>query len=135
MTRLKKLHHEKSEGKITYGENIVDNIVTLAVSELPYVELYHKTNSKGKNSSVVLYFDKKGVDVDITVKIHYSQRASEVVFAIQEAVRHTVESMTDYKILSVNVIVLGVLFDEQKNMQNLDENDAKNSDNKETVEN
>lgn len=114
MSRLKKMHQEKSEGKITYSDVIIDNIVTLAVEELPYVELYHKANSKGKNPSVVIYYDKKGIDVDLTVKIHYTQRVSETVFRIQEAVRHTVETMTDSKIQSVNVIVLGVLLDEPK---------------------
>ena len=114
MARFKKTNLEKKEGKIVYGESIIDNIVTLTVEEIPYVELYHKVSGKRKNSAVTVYMDKKGVDVDICVKIHFAQRVSEIVFGIQEAVRHNVESMTEYRIQSVNVIVMGVLFDDQK---------------------
>ena len=105
---------EKREGKITFGEGIVDNIVTLAVEELPYVKLNYKTpiKEKLKEGAVIVYVDKKGVDVDIFVDIHFSQRVSETVFRIQEAVRHSVESMTEYRILSVNVTVTGVYFDD-----------------------
>lgn len=105
---------EKKEGKITFGEGIVDNIVTLAVEELPYVKLYYKTplKAKLKEGAVIVYIDKKGVDVDVFIEIHYSQRVSETVFRIQEAIRHSVESMTEYKILSVNVTVNGVYFDD-----------------------
>ena len=115
MARFKKTNPEKKEGKIIYGEAIIDNIVCLTVEEIPYVELFHKVSGKRKNSAVTVYLDKKGVDVDICVKIHFSQRVSEVVFTIQEAIRHNVESMTEYKIQSVNVIVMGVIFGEVAN--------------------
>lgn len=114
MTRFKKMHPEKTEGKIVYGDSIVYNIVSLTVEELPFVELFHKISGKKKNAAVTVFLDKKGIDVDICVKIHFSQRVSETVFKIQEAVRHSVESMTEYRIQSVNVIVLGVYFDDVK---------------------
>ena len=34
----------------------------------------------------LVFLDKKGLDVDICVRIHFSQRVSEIVFKIQEAV-------------------------------------------------
>jgi uncharacterized alkaline shock family protein YloU len=114
MTRFKKMQPEKKEGKIVYGNAIVDNIVCLTVEELPFVELVHKVSGKKKNSAVTVFLDKKGLDVDICVRIHFSQRVSEIVFKIQEAVRHSVESMTEYRIQSVNVIVMGVIFDDVK---------------------
>ena len=119
MARFKKTNPEKKEGKIIYGESIIDNIVCLTVEEIPFVELFHKVSSKRKNAAVTVYLDKKGVDVDICVKIHFSQRVSEVVFSIQEAVRHNVESMTEYKIQSVNVIVMGVIFVDTPNNPNV----------------
>lgn len=112
MARFKKMLKQKHEGKIVFGDAIVHNIVTLSVSELPFVELYHKSNVDNENPSVSVYFDKKGIDIDIWVKIHYTQRVSETVFRIQEAVRHNVESMTEYHLLSVNVFVMGVLFED-----------------------
>ena len=132
MARFKKMQQEKTEGRIIYGSNIVDNIVCLTVSELPFVELYHKVSGKKKNSAITVFVDKKGIDVDICVKIHFTQRVSEIVFKIQEAVRHNVESMTEYKIHSVNVIVMGVLFTDIRRIkaeqtENNNENNAENS--------
>ena len=112
MARFKKMQVERKVGKVLYDDDIVNHIVSLTVDELPFVELNSKTLKNSKNSAVTVFMDKKCVDVDIVVKIHYSQRVSETVFTIQEAVRHAVETTTDYKIQSVNVIVLGVLFDE-----------------------
>lgn len=120
MARFKKTNPEKKEGKIVYGESIIDNIVCLTVEEIPFVELFHKVSGKRKNAAVTVYLDKKGVDVDICVKIHFSQRVSEVVFGIQEAVRHNVESMTEYRIQSVNVVVMGVIFGDAPNKVNAD---------------
>ena len=45
--------------------------------------------------------------------MHYSQAISDIAFKIQEAIRYNVESMTEYKIGNVNVIVLGVFFDDE----------------------
>lgn len=134
MTRFKKLQPEKKEGKIVYGNAIVDNIVCLTVEELPYVELVHKVTGKKKNPAVTVFLDKKGLDVDICVKIHFSQRVSEIVFKIQEAVRHSVESMTEYRIQSVNVIVMGVMFDDYKpEDDNKDNSEINKQDEKENI--
>ena len=127
MTHFKKKYVEKHEGKITFGEGIVDNIVTIAVEELPCVKLFYQTplKEKRKEGAVTVFFDKKGVDVDVVCEVHYSQRVSEIVFRIQEAIRHSVESMTEYKILSVNVNVVGVYFDDldTNNDQKLEKDD------------
>ena len=73
--------------------------------------------------------------MDICVKIHFSQRVSETVFKIQEAVRHSVESMTEYHIQSVNVIVTGVYFDEIKLEQKNVENNVNNTEQQRIEEN
>ena len=86
----------------------------LAVSELPYVELYHSNSKVMKSNSIFVTFDKKGVNVEVGVVIHYTQRVSEVVFKVQEIIRHNVESMTEYMISSVDVVIKGVNFDEIK---------------------
>ena len=133
MMHFKKKYVEKHEGKITFGEGIVDNIVTIAVEELPYVKLFYtnQVKEKRKEGAVTVFFDKKGVDVDVICEVHYSQRVSEMVFRIQEAIRHSVESMTEYKILSVNVSVVGVYFDdlEVKSDQKNDNDDKPSNEN------
>ena len=116
MARFKKVPTNSSEGKITYGSDIVSDIVFLALQEIPNVELYAITPYINQaRSSIKVTFEKEGVSVDVTVKTHYQQNVSEVAFKIQEAVRHNVESMTEYRIASVNVIFKGVTFDNDVN--------------------
>ena len=113
MARFKKFSQKKKEGKIVYKNGIVDGIVMLAVSQIPMAQLFSYPNSTNtKSSSVKVSYDKEGVNVDIAVKIHFSQSISDMAFKIQEAVRHDVESMTEYHIASVNVIVKSDYFDD-----------------------
>ncbi len=113
MVRFKKIPLKEHEGKIIYSNGIVDGIVLLALNEIPNVELYTSaSHKKMSSSSINVNIDKDGVHIDITVKVHYTQSVSDVAFKIQEAVRHNVESMTEYRIASVNVIVKGVKFGE-----------------------
>lgn len=114
MAHFKKLPQRENEGKIIYGDGIVDGIVMLAISELEYVELYN-TPSRGKmrSSAIKVDFDKDGVHVEVAIKIHFSQNVSDMAFKVQEVVRHNVEAMTEYHVAAVNVIVNGVMFNEQ----------------------
>lgn len=113
MARFKKMPRNTNEGKITYGDGIVDGIVLLALNEIPSVELFTPPqHKKMRSKSIKVNLDKDGVHVDVTVKTHYSQNVADVAFKIQEAVRHNVEAMTEYHIASVNVIVKGVTFEE-----------------------
>lgn len=115
MARFKKIPQQNHEGKIVLGNGIVDSIVMLAVSELEFVELDSNVpRSKMKSNAVKVSFDKEGVNVEVSVKIHYSQSVSDMAFKIQEAIRHNVEAMTEYHIASVNVIVQDVTFSEKE---------------------
>ncbi len=114
MARFKKFPQNSHEGKIIYGDGIVDGIVLLAVSEIPYVDLFAiAPRKKMRSSAIKVSFDKDGVHVDVAVKIHYSQCVSDLAFKIQEAIRHNVEAMTEYHIASVNVNVKGIMFDDK----------------------
>ena len=113
MAHLKKYYRSVHEGKLTYGNGIVDGIVLLALKEIPYVELANTFTSRPMRSSAIkVSMEKDGVHVDVSIKIHYSQCVSDIAFKIQEAVRYNVESMTEYHIASVNVNVLGILFED-----------------------
>ncbi len=114
MAHFKKPYQKKKEGKIIYGDGIVNTIVTLAIAEIPYVKL-DSGNARGKDYSkaISVKFNNKDVFVDVAVKINYLQSVSDMAFKIQEVVRHNVESMTEYHISGVNVCVKGVLFDEK----------------------
>ena len=102
------------EGKIIYGDNIVSEIVLLAIKEIPNVELdSEKPNYFFGANAIKVRNEKDNIHVDVSVKIHFSQSVSDMAFKIQEAVRHTVESMTEYHVASVNVNIVGVIFDDK----------------------
>lgn len=111
MARFKNIPVNSHEGKITYGNGIVDEIVELAIKEIPNVQL-DSVSHKQKNKSIKVVFANDGVHVDVTVKTHYSESISEVAFKIQESIRHNVEAMTEYRIANVNVSIKGVTFDD-----------------------
>ncbi len=123
MARFKKIPQTERVGKIVYGGGIVEGIVSLAVSELEFVEFESAGNDKKvKNNDIKVVFDKDGVTVEVDVKIHYTQRVSDMAFKIQEAVRHSVESMTEYRVTGVNVNINGILFEEKPEQLTIQEN-------------
>ena len=86
------------KGKITYNANIVSDIVAVAVSEVEGVSLLST-----KNKGVKLNFEKQGINADISVKVDITFNVSSLAFKIQQAIKHNVESMTNYKVAKVDV--------------------------------
>ena len=113
MKRFNSYQVKKHEDKIVYADGIVDGIVLLAITELPYVELdADLSNIKNANKAIKVVLVADVVNVEVKVKIHYSQSVTDVAFKIQEAIRHNIEAMTDYHVQGVNVIVNDVLLTE-----------------------
>ena len=54
------------------------------------------------------YFEKDGVYADISVKVDSGYIVPEVAFKIQQSVKHNVEAMTKFKVVKVDVYVVGV---------------------------
>ena len=116
MAGFKKAYERHKEGKIVYEDGIINGIVLLAVSELDDVEVYnHDVKDSMRNRSIKVKFNKGGVIVDVTVKVNYTKNISDVAFKVQEVIRHSVETMTEYHIESVNVHVHGVSFEDVSN--------------------
>ena len=129
MARIKKVTRNKHEGKIIYGDGIIDGIVYLAVAEIPNAELYTlKQRAKNRSKAIEVTFSKDGVHVEVIVKVHYSQAVSDMAFKIQEVIRHNVEAMTEYHVAAVNVHVCGIFFvdktEEKVLSQNSDNNEV-----------
>ena len=109
--------NKDSVGHVSYTKNVVKSIVTLATEEVEGVCTYRqnpaKKSSFGKN--VVVDFGRDGVIVDVFVRIRYGYRVPEIACKIQENIKRGVETMTEYKIASVNVYVQSVSFEEAAN--------------------
>ena len=113
MKRFNNYPKKEHEDKIVYGDGIVEGIVLLAIAEVPYAELCaNMSYVKNTSKAIKVDFTTKGVSVEVKVKIHYSQNVTDMAFKIQEAIRHNIESMTDYRVENVNVVVNDVIFAE-----------------------
>ena len=68
MARFKKIPQSRHEGKIIYGEGIVDGIVLLSLKEVDFVELFAPApRSKLRSSAIKVTYEKDGVNIDVAV--------------------------------------------------------------------
>ena len=113
MKKFKKLTHKQPESKITYSEQIIENIVLLSIAELEDVSLISPTYGNNQSRSIRIKTTKNEITVDVNVKINYNQSISEMAYKIQDSIRHNVESMTENKIANVNIFVNGITFNDK----------------------
>lgn len=124
MSEIKDILNEKelATGMVKISEEVVEVLADKAVREIDGVAGL----TAGLLGNVADMFGKKtgakGVDVDIKentaaitvhVVIKFGCRIPEIAWRIQEAVKNTVESMTNLEITKVNVFVDGVKFIEE----------------------
>jgi len=113
---LDKNNFADENGIISYSGSILKNIVSLAVKEIKGVASLYKSTAKNSDSGVKIEFvDNNTVIVDIAVNIYYGYSVPDVAFKIQENVKRSVETMTEFKIRSVNVSILSVTFNSEVN--------------------
>lgn len=101
----------EGKGKVTYNAGIVKGIVVLAVSDVQGVAL-EKSNKDNLNL-VKLNFNEDLVSIDVTVKVLYGYNVPDVAFNIQQSIKNSLESMSKYKVDSVDVHISGVVFSEE----------------------
>ncbi len=117
--------YDSEKGRVTYSKNILSSIVILAAEEVEGVAYDNSAEPTKKNlklrPSVKVEFCKDGIIVDVSVRVKQNYRVPDVAFNIQESIKRGVETMTEYKVLTVNVTVLDVEFeDEAVQTENLD---------------
>ena len=105
MSNFKITSKDKQSGKTVYNADIVQNIVALAVAEVEGT-----LPAQDKKNGIVLRLDKDGIYADVSVVIKYGQNVPELAYRIQQSVKQSVENMTHYKVVEVNVHIEDVVF-------------------------
>jgi len=113
MAELKKFTSNETKGKISYNAGIVKGIVSLAVSEVAGVAISTKTRSSKLNDAIKLKFDDNGICVDVNINVYTGYIVPDVAFNIQQNIKQSVESMSEYKISEINVNVMSVILQEE----------------------
>ena len=113
---------EDKSGKVVYNAGIVKGIVALAVNEVKGT--LPLTNNKG---SFTLFLEKDGVYADVSVVVEYGYNIPELAYRIQQSVKQSVENMTRYKVVKVDVHIEDVVFPETKEEPVIEEQDENTS--------
>ena len=68
--------------------------------------------SKNINRGIIVDFEDNKAKIDVFIDILFGYSVKDVSFRVQENIKSSVESMTEYKVSSVNVHIVGVKFSE-----------------------
>ncbi len=119
MANRKQKLTEYEEGSVSYKRNVVLSIVKLSTQEINcIVSVSNDGLSFWKRSFNKIYFhgviiefgEDDDVYVDVFVNVLFGYSVRDVAFRVQENIKSSVESMTDFKVASINVHVTGVVF-------------------------
>ena len=105
MSNIKLTSKDKQNGKTLYNAGIVQNIVALAVAEVEGT-----VPADGKKSGISLYLEKDGIYADVSVVVKYGYNVPELAYRIQHSVKQSVENMTRFKVVKVDVHIQDVVF-------------------------
>ena len=111
---------EKSKDSVTYKKNVVISIVSLATQEINgiasisrnAVSAIKSTFSKNVNRGIIVEFENNVVKIDVFVNVKFGYSVKDVAFRVQENIKSSVGSMTEFKVEAVNVHVVGVTFND-----------------------
>lgn len=90
-------------GDTTYGNNVLRSIIRLAAQEISGVET---VTGKGVRCSV----NGKTVTVDVFLEVDSEVKCSDIAYRVQDNIKKSVETMTDYNVGYVNVNIISVKF-------------------------
>lgn len=110
----------ESKDNVTYKKNVVMSIVSLATQEIngvasisrSAVSVFKSAMSKNINRGIIIDFDGNKAHIDVFINVVFGYSVRDVSFRVQENIKSSVESMTEFKVGSVNVHIVGVKFNE-----------------------
>ena len=113
--------NQQEENIVSYKKSVVHSIITLATKEISGVaslnagvsfikRLFTRKFFKG----ISLEYDRNHIFIDVFVNVYFGYSVNDVAFKVQENIKRSVESMTDFKVDSVNIHVVGVVFDSEQ---------------------
>lgn len=120
--KLDKVRNEEEFNTVSYDRNVVHSIISLAAKEIGGVASLNagvsfvKRIFGGKKymKGIRLAYDKNRIFIDVYVNVYFGYSVNDIAYKVQENIKRSVESMTDFVVDSVSVHVAGVVFDEEQ---------------------
>lgn len=105
-------------GKVSYERSVVAEIIELAAKEIAGVASFaanaglavKSAFSKNFKKGINLIFTEDGIETTVYLNALFGFSVNEVAFRVQENIKKSVESMTEYKIKKINIVIVGVKF-------------------------
>jgi len=105
-------------GKVSYQRSVVVEIIELAAKEIAGVASFASSAglavksafSKKFKKGIFLNFTEDGIETTVYLNALFGHSVNEVAYRVQENIKKSVESMTEYKVKKINIIIVGVKF-------------------------
>lgn len=115
---VKKIINTEEEGNVSYKKHVVLSIVKLAAQEISGVAglsavgvpTLKRMLFKNYQRGIMIDFVDNNVYVDVFVNVIFGYSVKDVAFRVQENIKSSIESMTEFKVDTINVNVMGVVF-------------------------
>lgn len=107
------------EPQVKIADDVVAALAVIAATEVEGVaglsaglvgDLSVALGRKVPARGVKVEVGEKEAAIDLFLVVKYGVRIPEVAQRVQEAVKHTVEEMTDLRVVEVNIHIQGVVF-------------------------
>ena len=100
---MKVVTKQDGTGRLVYSSDILRDIVDCALGEVKYAD-----NSRQAKDCIKIDQYGDSVHVDVFVKLLCTVEVSDVASRLQNTIKGTIESMTEFKVKDVNVHVVDV---------------------------
>lgn len=110
-------------GGVKISDDVIATIASLAASEIEGVSkmtgsmaanLTEILGKKKFSKGVKVQLEEDAVEIDVFLSIVYGSIIQEVAEKVQENVKKAIESMTEFKVMTVNVHIQGVTQPEEE---------------------
>lgn len=109
MAENKYITQSQENGKVLISEEVLVNIISLAVAEVENVQLSGKPGINWGKGIKLTIDENDRVEVKCYVNVAYNQSVVSVAANVQENVTTALESMAGVNVKGVNVSVVGVM--------------------------
>lgn len=116
-------NNQVKSSEIRVDRGTVLSIVSLATKEITGVysmdnslarKVHNKFCSNYFDGAKVTYDKKGGITIDVYINVLYNYNVAEISYKVQQNIRNSLNTMIELDINEINVHVVGVSFEEEK---------------------
>ncbi|MDI3471938.1 MAG: hypothetical protein PWQ20_656 [Thermotogaceae bacterium] len=119
-------------GEINIADNVILDIATVALSKVEDVYVDDRKNIKKLKRNISIQHEGEGDEekliINIKTNVKYGRSLLDIAKDIQKILKEEVQNLTGIEVNEVNVKIEDIIFEEPKNIENLDKEIQENLD-------